>query len=176
MRALIILLVSGILVSCTSITKYEPKSDNDSLVIGKMEFTCTGFNTFGSATVNGPNLDGIEVVIHDLTDGKHISAFTRPSGLFVFQNLDAGHQYRIDRLYYKKTVGDSWAAATLYHEAPNTFSPEPGKVYSIGSYKASLDNASGKGSIERISEDVIALFQKTYKDSGWNSFLFDIQE
>jgi hypothetical protein len=175
-RKFIVFLTVLMNISCASITRYEPVSENDSLIIGKMEFICSNFNTYGSATVNGENIEGIEIMVHDLTNGKHLSAFTRANGLFVLQNLNPSHQYQIIGLYLKKTEGNSWASATLRQVAPDTFSPLVGKVYCIGSHRGTLDNSSGKGSIIRSNEDVIILFKKYYKKSKWVSFEFVAQE
>lgn len=164
--------VLALLVSCASITKYEPKTESDSLVIGRMVFQCINFNSYGGVSVNGTNIDGIEVRINDLTTGKQTSAYTRINGVFVFLNLDPSHQYQINGLYYKKSEGNSWADAVLYPGDIYIFSPIVGKVESLGSFIGFLDNHSRKGYIKKTNDDVIALFKKYYKDSKWNSYEF----
>jgi len=166
MKRISFLLLLFLLVSCASITRYEPKSDNDSLVIGKIKMENRNFITSGSVSVNGTYTGNIEISIVNMTTGEIIKTKTDKNGLFMFYNLSTSDNYQIIKIYFKKEEGKAWADVWV-NTTKYMFIPTYNSIKDIGYYIVKTDKINNIWDINRIEGTVFDDFVNIYKDSKW---------
>jgi hypothetical protein len=90
-----------------------PAADNEhqTLIIGEIIQQGTGYQIYGSASVNGTNKSGIEITIRNITDGKRYTMRTGSGGIFYSVNIPEG-TYGIERIHLRKESGSAWASIT----------------------------------------------------------------
>lgn len=160
------------LSSCVTRTSYEPKTDYQSLVIGRLIVNCKGFNT--NVSIDGEHCYGAEVFYVDQNTGKERSTKTvGPDGIFVIGNVTIGHTYSITKVVYSINTENYGARLTL---PINTFpiTVEAGKVLIWGDFYFDATYLGGSSvNLDFTSLDdykgVQESFVKTYSESAWNT-------
>ncbi len=89
MKHFIVFSLSLLLFSCASVTRYEPKNNSDSLIIGKIKMDNKNFNTYGSISVNGVHTANIEISISNMTSGEILKTKTdKINNIWNFNKID----------------------------------------------------------------------------------------
>lgn len=169
---LLVVVMILLLNSCVTRTSYEPKTDYESLIIGRLVVNCKGFNT--AVSIDGEHFYGAEVFYVDNNTGKERSTKTvGPSGIFTIGNLTLGHTYSITGVVYTVNTANYGAKLTL---GVNTFpiTAEAGKVLIWGDFYLDATYLGGSSvSLDFTSVDdykgVQDAFIKTYSESDWIS-------
>lgn len=169
MRRFLFVFCSLVLLgSCATLTKFEPKNDTDSLVIGKIELNNKNFAYYDSVSVNGTHYANIAITISDITTEQVFTAKTDEAGIFMFYNLGESHAYRIVKIYFKKIGETAWSdVAITIHNAPAVIYPENDKLIDIGYYIVQADGKTKISKMEKTGKPIKEEFYARYKDSTW---------
>ena len=147
-----------------------PNGSSDTLLVGGVVFTVQGLKTYGGATANGKQANNVEITLLNAYTNAKIEVRTHgPNGLFYIAGLKPG-EYEISRLYYRDTVGSSWADVTFTPRTLFEFRVDPGGVSNIGFIRAKFDEL-GSNSIasEHEFKTLRTEFRKLFTNSPWNS-------
>ena len=167
MKHFIVFSLSLLLFSCASVTRYEPKNNSDSLIIGKIKMDNKNFNTYGSISVNGVHTANIEISISNMTSGEILKTKTDKEGFFMFYNLDPSDNYQITKIYLKKEENNSWADVYMNTSNSNIFSPTINSITDIGFYYVKTDKINNIWNFNKIDNSKFNDFIIKYKDTEW---------
>ena len=160
----ILVAVGLFFVSCTSFP--TPDENAQTLVVGQIVSEASGFFNYGSATVNGINKDGIEIIIKNAESGKTYVMTSQKDGMFYSTDIPKGY-YILTKLYYKKTTLFRWA--DLWFESLDEFEIVEGVVNNFGILDwTSVRAARFTLTANKEYEQVRARFEGRSQASNWN--------
>jgi hypothetical protein len=161
------LLVCLLVVGC--VTLKEPDSENQTLVVGMMNFQGKGFGYGGQATVNGTTKMGIEISLQELTSKKIYTMVSQIDGLFYSAKIPQGI-YGIIRIYLKIEDSSGWAYLEQpYDNTAYRIEIVNGKVNNLGLFNYSVEKGrSSSLNINQGYEQVRTLFRQKNGSSNWN--------
>lgn len=148
----------------------NPTSPTDTLLVGQLIFNLSGFGSYGGATVNGKQTQGVQISLKNVTTGKIFKTETHgPNGLFYLPNLTPA-DYLIVHLYYKALAGRAWADVNFRPGPPPQFRLAPTGVSDIGTVIANFgDNGQSNVSLQKAYNLVRSDFSQKFPRSKWNT-------
>jgi hypothetical protein len=157
----------GLLIyGCASFPKAD--SGNNTLVVGTIVQEGTGYQYYGSVSINGTNKGNIDITLQELVSEKIYTMRTRNDGFFYSVNIPEG-TYKLTRVYLRNDAGSSWASISWTPGGARTFEILDGKVNNLGAMRWKCEqNVTNSLSYNIEYGQVRNFFQDKYKSSNWN--------
>lgn len=171
---LMILIVLFVLVISMVGCQFEPKDENDSLIIGKMDLMMVGFDSSEKLLrqrVNGRHTGAINITFSNEDTGKNYYVMTDRQGFFHIYNPQPG-TYNITKMQFKVDAGFGWTQITDSSERLLHIKVEPAKVVNLGNMiwiAVSVDDRhfNSRLQLDPNPEQLKELFEQKFPDSLW---------
>lgn len=175
----IVLTISMLAVfsSCATTTHCEPKTSDDTLLVGRIAINISGLKSSAGSLLNGVKHGNMEITFQDVSDQKIYYLTTDKNGLFMTNKIKKGHSYKILSYSYNKNYSQgNWALIDfplIYTTRPIM---ETGNIYVFCNIvidaKASGENSlscSYYNDVDKYDE-IIDLLKENYSGSDWCSY------
>ena len=164
--------LASFLIGCSSLP--EPKTENDTLVIGIIKHTGDNYvNYVIGSSLNGTKTNEIQMTIKNINTNENFIIKTQKNGLFYYVNLSEG-LYRIERLFIRISVGSGFVTTFSRPETDYFFSIINGKINNLGviNWSTTLINyqpfsVSADYILSQLYNDVIIECNKQFTKSEW---------
>ncbi len=118
-----------VLSQCSSLP--DPAEGRSTLVVGAVIMHASGYDTYGSATVNGDHRSGIQITVINEATNEPLTLVSDVNGLFYTTKMPAG-SYVVQRLYYRAVSGTWWADTNMSPQGRRRFVVKDGSVNNLG--------------------------------------------
>ena len=140
----------------------------ETLLIGQVIFSGSGFESWGDLSMNGIVHDGIDVIIEEIATSRQHIMRTEQYGLFNEVDLPAG-QYKIKGFALKKTSGAIEAAVTYETPFEMSFGVLEGKVNNLGSFFWIFEyDVQNDLKYNGLHDDLMYAYKNDYPQSVWS--------
>lgn len=171
---LMVLIVLFFLVISIVGCQFEPKDQNDSLIIGKIDLMMIGFDSSEKLLkqrVNGKHTGAIKITFSNEDIRKNYYVMTDRQGFFHIYNPQPG-TYNITKMEFKVDAGSGWTQITDSSERLLHIKVEPAKVVNLGNMQwiaISVDSRHFNSSLQLDPnpEQLKELFAEKFPDSLW---------
>lgn len=171
---LMVLIVLFVFVISLAGCKFEPKNQNDSLIIGKIDLKMVGFDSSEkllNQRVNGKHTGAINITFSNENIRKNYYVMTDRQGFFYIYNPQPG-TYNITKMQFKVDAGSGWTQITDSSERLLHIKVEPTKVVNLGNMiwiATSVDSRhfNSRLQLDPNPEQLKELFAQKFPDSLW---------